>query len=75
MFAKIYKAIVYGSSCASISKARIGKYIDSPLFVVTKSSEAFRLMLDLKFLNSFMKVYPFKMESLETIISVVNVGD
>lgn len=33
------------------------------------------LLLDLKALNSFMKVASFRMESLQTIISVVKKGD
>lgn len=48
-----------------------GERVYSSLFFVAKSSGGFRLVLDITVLNSFMKYPPFKMESLETIISVV----
>lgn len=46
-----------------------------PLFLVPEASGGFGPVFDLKVLNSYMKVPPFKMESLETIILVAESGD
>lgn len=58
-----------------VPEAECGEGIYSPLFLVAKSSGAFRPVLDLMFLISFIGVPPLKMESLETIILVVKPGD
>lgn len=76
MFARIYRGAI-GSKChPSSSKARIGSNSMFPLcFWSQRLQGVSDQFLTSKVLNSYMKVPPFKMESLKTIVSVVESGD
>lgn len=68
------KELITAQAVLPVPKHKWEKLVYSPLFLVAKSSGGFKLILDLKALNSFMKILPFRMESLQTIISVVKKG-
>lgn len=52
-----------------------GRGFYSPLFLVKKKSGDFRPVLDLKKLNRSIKVESFRMESLQSILQAINLGD
>ena len=52
-----------------------GKGVYSPIFLVPKPSRDLRPVLDLRILNHFIEPKTFKMESVFTIISVLQPGD
>lgn len=52
-----------------------GKGFYSPLFLVKKKTGDSRPVLDLKNLNRNIKIEAFKMESLQSILLAVNLGD
>ena len=47
----------------------------SPIHAVPKKNGKFRLVIDMRYLNSHLMVPKFKMEGLETLASMVEKGD
>ena len=50
-------------------------YLCLPVFVVPKSSGSWRLVHDLRFLNRFLEVPRFRVESLDAVAALVQSGD
>lgn len=55
--------------------AQRGRGFYSPLFLVKKKSGDLRPVLDLKNLNRSIRVESFRMESLQSILQAINLGD
>lgn len=53
----------------------IGSGVYSPVFLVPKATGGWRMIIDLRYLNQFLKKRRFRMETIKSVISILNPGD
>ncbi len=61
--------------CGALLRTNIKPIVLSPIHAVPKKNGKFRLVIDMRYLNSHLIVPKFKMEGLETLASMVEEGD
>ena len=61
--------------CGAILRSKTKHRILSPIHAVPKKNGKFRLVVDMRYLNSHLMVPKFKMEGLETLAAMVEEGD
>ena len=69
------KRLLEKNAIESVPKSHMGQGFYSTFFVVPKKDGGFRPILNIKRLNTYLDVPHFKMESLRSIISAIDIND